>query len=53
MAQSMLNSKKLKKEFWAEATVYAVHLSNRSPTQSVLGRTPQEAYSGRSLTFLI
>ncbi|KAE8735550.1 Beta-galactosidase 8 isoform 1 [Hibiscus syriacus] len=40
-------SKKLPKEFWAEAVSCAVYLSNRSPTRSVWGKTPQEAWSGR------
>ena len=47
MARSMLKSKKLPKEFWAEAVACAVYLSNRSPTRSVWGKTPQEAWSGR------
>ncbi|KAK2456950.1 putative mitochondrial protein [Trifolium repens] len=47
MARSMLKSKKLPKELWAEAVACAVYLSNRSPTRSVLGKTPQEAWSGR------
>ncbi|KAE8655892.1 TMV resistance protein N-like [Hibiscus syriacus] len=34
MARSMLKSKKLPKEFWAEAVSCAVYLSNRSPTRS-------------------
>ena len=47
MARSMLKSKRLPKEFWAEAVACAVYLSNRSPTRSVWGKTPQEAWSGR------
>ena len=47
MARSMLKSKKLPKELWAEAVACAVYLSNRSPTRSVWGKTPQEAWSGR------
>ena len=47
MARSMLKSKRLPKEFWAEAVACAVYLSNRSPTKSVLGKTPQEAWNGR------
>ncbi|KAE8706056.1 Detected protein of unknown function [Hibiscus syriacus] len=47
MARSMLKSKKLPKEFWAEAVSCAVYLSNRSPTRSEWGKTPQEAWSGR------
>ncbi|KAM1699904.1 hypothetical protein ACFX2K_031197 [Malus domestica] len=47
MARSMLKSKRLPKELWAEAVAFAVYLSNRSPTRSVWGKTPQEAWSGR------
>ena len=46
-ARSMLKSKRMPKEFWAEAVDCAVYLSNRSPTRSVWGKTPQEAWSGR------
>ncbi|XP_022635028.1 uncharacterized protein LOC111241414 [Vigna radiata var. radiata] len=49
MARSMLKSKRLPKEFWAEAVACAVYLTNRSPTRSVNGKTPQEAWSGRKL----
>ena len=47
VARSMLKSKKLLKEFWVEVVACAVYLSNRSPTRSVWGKTPQEAWSGR------
>ena len=47
VAKSMLKSKMLPKEFWAEAVACAVYLSNRSPTRSVWGKMPQEAWSGR------
>ncbi|PNX70366.1 cysteine-rich receptor-like protein kinase 25-like protein, partial [Trifolium pratense] len=43
----MLKSKRLPKELWAEAVACAIYLSNRSPTRSVLGKTTQEAWSGR------
>ncbi|KAJ4716700.1 Retrovirus-related Pol polyprotein from transposon TNT 1-94 [Melia azedarach] len=47
IARSMLKSKRLPKEFWAEAVSTAVYLSNRSPIRSVWGKTPQEAWCGR------
>ncbi|KAM1171417.1 hypothetical protein ACFX2G_022142 [Malus domestica] len=47
MARSMLKSKRLPKELWAEVVSCNVYLSNRSPTRSVWGKTPQEAWSGR------
>ena len=47
MARSMLKSKKLPKEFWAEVVACAIYLSNHSPTIIVWGKTPQEAWSGK------
>lgn len=47
MARSMLKTKRMPKEFWAEAVDCAVYLSNRCPTKSVWNKTPQEAWSGR------
>ena len=35
MAKSMLKSKRLPKEFWAETIACEVYLSNQSPTRSV------------------
>ena len=49
MARSMLKSKKLPKEFWAKAVACAVYLSNWSPTRSLLGKIPEEAWIGRKL----
>ena len=46
MARSMLKAKNLPKNFWAEAVACAVFVLNRCPTRSVLGRTPEEAWSG-------
>ncbi|KAL0457721.1 UNVERIFIED_CONTAM: Retrovirus-related Pol polyprotein from transposon TNT 1-94 [Sesamum latifolium] len=46
MARTMLKSKSMPKEFWAEAVACAVYLSNRSPTKSLEKITPQEAWSG-------
>ncbi|KAH9715665.1 hypothetical protein KPL71_021147 [Citrus sinensis] len=54
VAKSMLKSKRLPKEFWAEAVACTIYLYNRSPTRSVWGKTPQEAWSGRKpdITYL-
>ena len=41
----MLKSKKMPKEFWTEAIDCAIYLSNRCPTRSVQGNTPQQAWS--------
>ena len=48
MARSMLKSKRMPKEFWAEALATAVYLSNRAPTRSVWNKTPQEAWNGKN-----
>ena len=47
MARSMLKSKNMPKEFWAEAVDCAVYLSNRCPTRSVKDITPQQAWKGK------
>ena len=47
MARSMLQTKKMPKEFWAKAMDYAIYLSNRYPTKSLDSMTPQETWSGR------
>ncbi|KAL0320406.1 UNVERIFIED_CONTAM: hypothetical protein Sradi_5302100 [Sesamum radiatum] len=46
MARTMLKSKEMTKEFWAEAVACAVYLSNRSLTRSLEKITPQEAWIG-------
>lgn len=47
MARSMLKSKNLPNQFWAEAIHTAVYLLNISPTRAVIGQTPVEAWKGR------
>ena len=47
MVRSMLRSKKMPKEFWAEAVACVVYLSNLSSSRSVRGMTPQETWSGK------
>ncbi len=44
--RSMLADAKLPQKFWAEALSTAVYLRNRSPTKSVKGMTPFEAWTG-------
>ncbi|XP_075084834.1 uncharacterized protein LOC142168073 [Nicotiana tabacum] len=46
MARSMLKSKNMPKEIWAEAVTCAVYLSNPCHTKSIRDKTPQEAWSG-------
>ena len=47
MARSLLKAKKVPGEFWGEAVSTAVFILNRSPTKSVDGKTPFEAWHGR------
>jgi transposase InsO family protein len=46
MVRSLLNSRKVPKNFWPEAVNWAVHVLNRSPTFAVRNKTPEEAWSG-------
>jgi hypothetical protein len=46
MVRSMLKSKGMPKEFWAEAVQCAVYVQNRCPHAAVKDQTPQEAWSG-------
>lgn len=45
MTRIMLKSKRLSKEFWANAIACAVYLVNQSPTRSVWGKITQEVWS--------
>lgn len=46
----MITESKLSKQFWNEAILCAVYLSNRSPTNSLIGnnfnKTPAEIWFG-------
>jgi transposase InsO family protein len=46
-ARNMMKVKNLPSYFWGEAVTAAVYLLNRSPTRSVEGRMPYEAWHGR------
>ena len=46
MARSMMQFKGLSSSYWAEAVHIAVYLWNRSPTASLDGVTPYEAWYG-------
>nr|GEU73622.1 retrovirus-related Pol polyprotein from transposon TNT 1-94 [Tanacetum cinerariifolium] len=46
MVRSMLKTKKMPKEFWAEAVYCAVYLLNPCPSKSLDNKTPQEAWNG-------
>eukprot|EP00253_Pinus_taeda_P025809 PITA_25809 len=46
MACSMLQHKNVPNKFWVEGVFIVVYLLNRSPTQAVKGKTPEEVWSG-------
>jgi hypothetical protein len=46
MARSMLSFKRLSSKYWAEAIHTTIYLRNRSPTASLDGITPYEAWFG-------
>ena len=50
MVRSMLKSKDMPKEFWAEAVQCAVYVQNRCPHAKLANQTPQEAWSGHKPT---
>ncbi|KAE8735514.1 hypothetical protein F3Y22_tig00000340pilonHSYRG00533 [Hibiscus syriacus] len=50
MVRSMLNSKYMPKEFWAEAVQCTVYVQNQCPHAKLVNQIPQEAWSGRKPT---
>ncbi|KAE8671027.1 hypothetical protein F3Y22_tig00112000pilonHSYRG00251 [Hibiscus syriacus] len=50
MVRSMLKSKKMPKEFWAEAVQCAIYVQNRCPHVKLDDQTPQETWSGQKPT---
>jgi hypothetical protein len=46
MARSMMQFKGLSTKYWAEAVHTAIYLGNRSPTSTLDGKTPYEAWYG-------
>eukprot|EP00253_Pinus_taeda_P004205 PITA_04205 len=48
MAYSMLQHRDVPNKFWAEAVFTIVYLLNRSPTQAVKGKTPEEVWSSHN-----
>lgn len=48
--RAMLAAKCVPKEFWAEAATWAIHVLNRTPTQTLDAITPEEAWSGKKPT---
>jgi IS30 family transposase len=47
MVRCMLKSKGVPSKYWGEAINTAVYLLNRSPTKSLDGKTPYEAWHGK------
>jgi transposase InsO family protein len=47
-AWALLKPRGMPARFWGEVVVTAVHLLNRSPTKSLQGMTPYEAWHGRA-----
>jgi len=45
-ARALLKQRAMPAKFWGEAVATAVHLLNRSPTKSLQGKTPYEAWHG-------
>src|ERR1044072_5696308 len=46
MVKSMLKSKQLPHKFWGEEATTAAYVLNRCPTQRLIGKVPEEAWSG-------
>jgi transposase InsO family protein len=53
MARSMLKAMKMPGWLWGEVVATAVYVLNRSPTQSVEGRTPYEVWHGSKRVYII
>jgi len=47
MVRTMLKSKNVPKEFWAEAVQCGIYVQNRCPHAKLNEKTPQEVWSGR------
>jgi hypothetical protein len=50
MARALLRQRRLSAKYWGEVVMMAMHLLNRSPTRSLQGKTPYEAWHGRTPT---
>ena len=47
MVRTVLEHKGLPTKLWAEAVAMPIHILNRSPTTSTLGKTPYKAFFGK------
>lgn len=48
MARALLKERSMPTVFWGEAVVTAVYILNRAPTKALDGKTPYEAWFGRT-----
>ena len=48
MARSMFKGRNLSNEYWVEVVACVVFVINRSPTNSVMNRVPEDAWSSMS-----
>ena len=46
MVKSMLKGRNLSNEYWAEVVACAIYVINKYPTNSVMNRVPEQAWSG-------
>ena len=49
MARALQKQRGMPMKFWGKAVVTGVHLLNRSPTKSLQGKTPYDAWHERAL----
>jgi hypothetical protein len=47
-ARALLRQRRLPAKYWGEAVMTAIHLLNRSLTRSLQGKSPYEAWHGRT-----
>jgi IS30 family transposase len=46
--RALLKHRRMSAKYWGETVMMVVHLLNRSPTKSLQGKTPYEAWHGRA-----
>ena len=46
LVRAILTEKKIPKNFWPKAVIWAIHIFSRSPTLAIKDMTPEEAWSG-------
>jgi hypothetical protein len=48
MARALLRQRRLPAKYWGEAVMTTMHLLHCSPTRSLQGKTPYEAWHGHT-----